>query len=136
MASEKLPVGGGGVALMASLPTSRLPRLQAVGLQTLHSELPGAPTVEYRRTLYRALTALAERCISSDDTQTAAEILAFLLGQIDMDADALFRAEDLFADLEGKICPRVIVDARAFAADMDLATMVEYLRDVFPADRS
>lgn len=136
MASEKLQAGGGGVPMMANPPMAPQSKMQAVSSLTLYGEFPGAPTVEHRRKLYRALTALAERCISSDDTQTAAEILAYLLCQSDMDADTLYRADDLFADLAGRICPRVIYDAREFAADMDLATMVEYLRDVFSPDRN
>ena len=134
MAREKLPAGGGGAPLMANSLMAPQSQLQPVSSLTLHGECPGAPTVEHRRKLYRAMNALAERCISSDDTQTAAEILAFLLGQSDMDADTLYRADDLFADLAGRICPRVIYDAREFAAEMDLATMVEYLRDVFSPD--
>lgn len=136
MASEKLPAGGGGAPLMANFPVSRQSKLQAVSLLALHGGFPSAPTVEQRRKLFRAMTALAEHCISTDDTQTAAEILAFLLCQGDMDADTLFRADDLFADLNGRICPRVILDACEFAADMDLATMIEYLADVFPPDQS
>jgi hypothetical protein len=108
--------------------------MPALSLQTLLSEFPDAPTVEHRRKLYSALTALAELCISRDDAQTAAEILAFLVCQNDMDADTLHRADDLFVDLAGRICPRVIYDAREFAAAMDFATMIEYLRDVFSPD--
>ena len=42
----------------------------------------------------------------------------------------------LFADLAGRICPRVILDAREFAADLNLATMIEYLRDVYSPDHN
>ena len=45
------------------------------------------------------------------------------------------RADELFADLESRICPRVILDARKFAADMDLASMLEYLLDVAPREQ-
>lgn len=131
MASEKLPAGGGGVQVMVSLAIPSQSKLQAVRCLLLYGDFPCTPTVEHRRNIHRALTALAESCISNDDTQIAAEILAFLLCQSDTDADTLYRADELYADLAGRICPRVIYDAREFVADMDLATLVEYLRDVF-----
>lgn len=88
---------------------------------TLPGEFPTEPTIEHRPQLLRALTELAEHCISIEGTQTATEILAFLLSQNDLEMDTFDRANDLFADL---------------AADMDLASMIEYLREVFPPERS
>ncbi|MCY4063395.1 MAG: hypothetical protein OXG53_13580 [Chloroflexi bacterium] len=81
------------------------------------------------------MIALAEMCIELGQKQTAADTLAFLLLRIDMDPDIFIRAEALFADLESRICPRVILDAREFAADMDLVSMLEYLLDVAPREQ-
>jgi hypothetical protein len=53
-----------------------------------------------------------------------------------MDADTLALAEELFADLEGRICPRVILDACEFATDLNLRTMVEYLLDLAQRERN
>ena len=101
----------------------------------MQGEFPTEPTIENKTQLLRAMTELAEHCISIEDTQIAAEILAFLLLPRRPGVMATFdRADDLFADLAGSICPRVILDAREFAADMDLATMIEYLRDVYSPD--
>ncbi len=75
-----------------------------------------------------ALMALA--CVERGWTQPASDILAFLLRQPDVCARIREIAEEAFCDLESRICPRVIHDARAFAADMDLQTVVEYLLDV------
>ena len=82
--------------------------------------------------LYRAMIALAEDCIQFGQTQTAADILAFLLLQRELSAADFAQADALFAELEGRVCPRVILDAREFAADLDLQGMVEYLLDVVP----
>lgn len=76
--------------------------------------------------------AMSEICIELGQAQTAADTLAFLLLQNDIDPEIFMQAEDVFADLESRICPRVILDAREFAADMDLVSMLEYLLDAAP----
>ena len=48
------------------------------------------------------MTALAEDCIEIGQTQTAADILAYILCQIDADSVTLERADELFAELEGR----------------------------------
>lgn len=101
----------------------------------LHRFVHRTPTAEEKRKLHQAMTALAERCIDRGHTQTAADILAFLLSQDDLDARALDRADDCFAELESRVCPRIILDARDFAATMDLRTMIEYLLDIFQPPR-
>ena len=105
---------------------------RAVDLQ-LKSD--SAPTPERTRELYRAMIALAERCIELGHTQTGADILAFLLLQNHLDPDAEDQAEELFAELESRVCPRIMLDAREFAAGMDLSTMLEYLLNVAPRER-
>ncbi len=77
---------------------------------------------------------LSENCVELGQMQTAADTLAFLMLHNDIDRDIFVRAEELFADLESRICPRVILDAREFAADMDLVSMLEYLLDVAPRE--
>ena len=52
MASEKLPVGGGGAPLMANSPVAPQSKMQRVSSLTLHSEFPGATTVEYLRDVF------------------------------------------------------------------------------------
>ena len=94
------------------------------------------PGPEQTRKLHRAMTALAEDCIEIGQTQTAADILAYILCQIDADSVTLERANELFAELESRVCPRVILDACEFAAGMDLTTMLEYLLDVVPRERN
>ena len=72
----------------------------------------------------------AATCIDHDMTQTAADILAFLL-QDDYAGDTIRdKAAARFDELEQRICPRVILDARSFAEGMDLPTMLEYLLDL------
>ncbi len=82
------------------------------------------------------MLSLAESCLEIGHAQTAADILAYILCQIDADSVTLERAAERFAELEGRVCPRVILDAREFAAGMDLVTMLEYLLDVAPRERN
>lgn len=77
--------------------------------------------------LWVAMTQLAQLYIGQGWTQTAADILAFVVLQDDVPQGIYEQAEDLFDDLERSICPRVIWDARTFAKDMDLVGMIEYL---------
>lgn len=91
---------------------------------------------EETRNLHRAMIGLSENCIELGQTQTAADTLAFLLLRNDIDPDLFVRADGLFADLESRICPRVILDAREFATDMDLVSMLEYLLDVTPRQQN
>lgn len=79
--------------------------------------------------LYYALTQLAEDHIQQGETQMASDILAFILLQQDVPEDVREQAFELFDDLERRICPRVIWDAKAFAQDMDIQGMVEYVLD-------
>lgn len=91
-----------------------------------------APTATQMRRLLQTMTALAEYCIEIGHTQAGADILAFVLSQSDADPLTLERAEERFAELESRICPRIILDAREFAADMDLMGMIHYLLDIAP----
>ena len=102
----------------------------------LQRAIGGRPRPEQQQTLRRSMISLAESCIEIGHTQTAADILAYILCQIDADSATLERADELFAELESRVCPRVILDAREFAAGMDLVTMLEYLLDVAGRERN
>lgn len=91
-------------------------------------------SLESRRNLYRAMTLMAEDCCAHGLTQAAADTLSFLLLQSDLCESAREWAEDMLTDLEGRVCPRVIYDAREFAAGMDLRTMVEYLLEILQGE--
>ncbi|MCY4019213.1 MAG: hypothetical protein OXG39_07375 [Chloroflexi bacterium] len=77
--------------------------------------------------LFHILHGLARAYWSNGFAEAAAENLAFLLLQDDLPPDLRESAEELLADIEGRVCPRIILDARTFAAEMDLQGMVEYL---------
>ena len=79
--------------------------------------------------LYPAMLAFAVACLEREMTQTAADTLAFLLGDPDVSATVRDEAADILDELESRICPRIILDARVFADGMDLRTMLEYLLD-------
>ena len=79
--------------------------------------------------LWYAMTQLSAYYITCGWTQTASDILAFVLLQENVPQDTHDQAYDLFDDLERSICPRVIWDARQFAQDMDLIDMIDYLLD-------
>ena len=102
----------------------------------LQNTIDVPPEPEVSRKLHRAMIALSEICLEFGQTHIAADSLAFLLLHRDFDSDIFYRADELFADLESRICPRVILDAREFAADMDLVSMLEYLLEVAPRQRN
>jgi len=77
--------------------------------------------------LLRAFYGLARTYWASGFAEAAAENLAFILLQDNLPLDLQESAEELLAEIESRICPRVILDARTFAAEMDLQSMVEYL---------
>ena len=79
--------------------------------------------------IHAALLAFAGACLNHDMTQTAADTLAYLLQDAGVNATVRDEAAEVFDELERRICPRVILDARAFANGMDLPTMLEYLLD-------
>jgi len=80
--------------------------------------------------LYSAMTDLADLYRQAGDTQFASDILAFVLLQDDVPTDIYEQAFESFDDMERRICPRVIWDAKAFAQDMDMQGMVEYILDI------
>lgn len=89
-----------------------------------------------RRELYSAMFAFAAACLERDMTQTAADTLAFLLQDPGVSEAVRGEAAEIVDDLESRICPRVILDARSFADGMDLRTMLEYLLDVIKPEQT
>lgn len=83
-----------------------------------------------RQDVAAAMLAFAVACLEGEMTQTAADTLAYLLQDDRVSATVRDEAADIFAELESRICPRVILDARSFADGMDLATMLEYLLEL------
>jgi len=83
-----------------------------------------------RHDIYAAMFAFAAACLKRDMTQTAADTLAFLLQDPEVSLTVRAQAAEIFDELESRICPRVILDARGFADGMDLPTMLEYLLDL------
>ncbi len=60
-------------------------------------------------------------------TQMAADALDFVLLQDDFSHELRELADELYAEMESRVCPRIILDACQFAADMDLQTTIEYV---------
>ncbi|MDE2859579.1 MAG: hypothetical protein OXN94_17160 [Chloroflexota bacterium] len=77
--------------------------------------------------LLHSFYGLARTYWANGLAEAAAENLAFILLQDDLPPNLQEAAEALLADIESRICPRIILDARTFAAAMDLQGMVEYL---------
>lgn len=77
-----------------------------------------------------AMIQLADLYIKQEETQIASDILAFVLLQDGIATDIYEQADALFDELERRICPRVIWDAKSFANDMDIEGMVEHILDI------
>ena len=73
------------------------------------------------------MVALAQLMWEREQTQMAADALAFVLLQDDLSPELRQQADELYAEMESRVCPRIILDARQFAADMDLQTTIEYV---------
>ena len=72
-----------------------------------------------------SLTDLAAVMMRHGKTDEAAQALAFVMHHPDVPYDTYDRAEDLFIDLEGHVCPRVIEDAKAWGSVQTLRGAVE-----------
>lgn len=77
-------------------------------------EIGATPEVLARLTDYAALLVTHER------TTEAANLLAVVLRHPDVPFDVYDRADDLWIDLEGRLCPRVITDAKESATFITL----------------
>ncbi len=83
----------------------------------------------HRTALWRACYRLAQGYWTQERAGDALENLAFILRQDALPTELRAMAEELMAEIESRVCPRLVLDARAFAAEMDLQSMVEYLLD-------
>jgi hypothetical protein len=72
-----------------------------------------------------SLTDLAAVMMRYGKTEEAAQALSFVMNHPDVPYDTFDRAEDLFIDLEGHLCPRVIEDAKAWGRVQTLRGAVE-----------
>ncbi|GIL08822.1 MAG: hypothetical protein BroJett033_3330 [Chloroflexota bacterium] len=88
--------------------------------------LRAALVIDAAREALDALTGLAQHCAAHGQDQQAANLLAFVLGHPDVRYDTFDYAEDLFLDLEARVCPRVIADARQFALGKTLRSVADY----------
>lgn len=70
---------------------------------------------------------IAELRIAAGDTTPAANALAFVMLHPAAGPVIGDRAEDLFLELEATICPRVIVDAQAYARTLTLPKLLREL---------
>ena len=83
--------------------------------------------IQARLEILTSMTDLAEYYMGEGYTEEASEILAFVIIQPDLPDALLDRAEIRFDELESRICPRVIYDAKVFAKESTLADMVAYV---------
>ncbi len=70
---------------------------------------------------------IAERRMDTGDTTPAANALAFVMLHPAAGPVTYDRAEDLFLELEATICPRVIMDAKAYAQTVTLPSLLSEL---------
>lgn len=74
-----------------------------------------------------AIVGIAGSYLNRGMTQEAANLLAFVVNHPDVLHDTFDRAEELFLDLEERLCPRVILDARTFAVGKSINTVAHYI---------
>ena len=78
-----------------------------------------------------AMTGIAARWLEHDDyLQSAANILAYVVNHPDVDHSTFDYADERFMDLESRICPRVIQDAREFILSKSINTMGNYIDSI------
>ncbi len=79
-----------------------------------------------------AITSIAGCYLNRGQTQEAANLLAFVVNHPDVLHDTFDRAEELFFDLEERMCPRVILDAKTFAVAKSINTVAQYIFELNP----
>ena len=75
--------------------------------------------------VYAGLVELAGLMVEHGYTTEAANLLAWLMHQPDVPYDLYDNADDLWIDLEGSLCPRVIADAKMDAALITLRGVLD-----------
>jgi|GEM_PF-1277470 len=89
--------------------------------------IQAAQSINATHELYDALVGLCGCYIEQGLTQEASDVLAFVLLQNDLAVDTYDTAIEYFEDLESRICPRVILDAKTFAQEVDLEDIIWYV---------
>lgn len=79
-----------------------------------------------------AIMNIAGCYLNRGQTQEAANLLAFVINNPDVLHDTFDRAEELFMDLEERMCPRVILDAKTFAVAKSINTVAHYIFEMTP----
>ncbi|MCU0476194.1 MAG: hypothetical protein MUC99_08820 [Anaerolineae bacterium] len=75
--------------------------------------------------VYARLVELSGVLVEAGLTTEAANLLAWVMHQPDVPYDVYDRADDLWIDLESRLCPRVIADAKQDAPITTLRGVVE-----------
>jgi hypothetical protein len=73
------------------------------------------------------MSGLARHWLEHGQEQEGANLLVFVMNHPDVRYDTFDQAEDLFFDLESRICPRVIADAKQFILGKTLATVAAHI---------
>ncbi len=88
--------------------------------RALHSVIRAALEIGATPEVLARLTDYAALLVTHDYTTEAANLLAVVLRHADVPFDVYDRADDLWIDLEGRLCPRVMADAKDAAAFVTL----------------
>ncbi len=83
-----------------------------------------AQSVNYLGEVLEALTDLAALMIEAGKTSEAAVVIIFIRNHPDVPAETFDRADDLYIDLEARLCPRVMEDARLSAVYKTLDSII------------
>jgi len=102
----------------------------AAKLRKLHVIIIAAREMGAQEEVYARLVELAGLMIEGGYKGEAANLLAWLMHQSDVPYDLYDNADDLWIDLEGELCPRVISDAKM---DAPLITLRGVLDAAFTA---
>lgn len=93
----------------------------------LQAALQAAIAMEAIAEALDVMTHIAAQYIVQGYTQEGADVLAYVLLQPETPVDTYETALELFEDLETRICPRVILDAREFARLANLTDLKDYI---------
>lgn len=102
----------------------------AAKLRKLHVIIMAAREMDAQVEVYARLVELAGLLIEHGFTTEAANLLAWVMHQPDVPYDVYDNADDLWIDLEGRLCPRVIADAKM---DAPLTTLRGVLDSAYTA---
>lgn len=95
--------------------------------EELQLVLRAAQSIDARTATYDALVDLCGVYVRQGLTEEAANVLAWVLAAPDVPESINERAAEHWELLETRICPRVMLDAKTFAAEMSLADICGYV---------